>query len=119
MPLSHGRRQHPTPVNLTPVRSPIHGSGTWKTYIFLGILLYIFFYLMIPGWLNRELCVLQHNEIRPIAGPLLMRHINWVQWLGITLASVCMLLAIHNYIATHPIRNNVHFISRLLAKFTH
>jgi len=84
MPLSHGRRQHPTPASLTPVRSPIHGSGTWKTYIFLGILLYIFFHLMIPAWLNRELCVLQHNEIRPIAGPLLMRHINWVQWLGIS-----------------------------------
>ncbi|WP_047552602.1 hypothetical protein [Methylotenera sp. G11] len=74
---------------------------------------------MIPAWLNRELCVLQHNAIRPIAAPLLMRRIDWVQWLGIALASVCTLLAIHNYIATHPIRNNTHCISRLLARLMH
>jgi len=57
MPHSHGRRQHPTPDHLARVRSPIHGSGAWKTYILLGILLFIFFYLMIPAWLNRELSV--------------------------------------------------------------
>jgi len=48
-----------------------------------------------------------------------MRHIDWLQWLGITLAAVCMLLAIRNYIATHPITSGIHCISRLLTRLMH
>ena len=116
MTLRHDQHQQLLPDNLAPVSSRIH-SGTWKTYIFLGTLLFIFFYLIIPAWLNQELHLLQNNAMRPIAELLLMRRIDWVQWLGITLASLCILLAIRNYVATRPmIRSEIHFISRLLAK---
>jgi len=117
MTLHHNQQQPPMPDDLAPARSRISSSYRWKAYIFLGILLFIFFYLMIPAWLNQELHLLQNNAIRPIAEPLLIRRIDWVQRLGIVLASVCNLLAIHHYIATRPIiGNDTHFLSRLLAK---
>jgi len=111
----HGQHQLPLPDNLAKARSRI--SSTWKTYLFLGTLLFILFYLMIPAWLNQELNLLQNNAIRPIAEPLLMRRIDWIQWLGIILSLVCILLAIRNYVATRSIiRSEAHFIRRLLAK---
>jgi len=111
----HGQHLLPLPDNLAKTRSRI--SSTWKTYLFLGTLLFILFYLMIPAWLNQELNLLQNNAIRPIAEPLLMRRIDWIQWLGIILSLVCILLAIRNYVATRSIiRSEAHFIRRLLAK---
>jgi len=117
MTLRHDQQQSPLPDELAPIRSHIHGCSTWKVYIFLATLLFILFYFLIPAWLNHELHFLQNNAIRPIAEPLLIRHIDWLQWLGITLSSICMLLAIRNYVATRPMaRSDIHFISRLLAK---
>lgn len=97
---------------------------SWKSYIFLGALLFAIFYCLVPAWLNHQLIAIHSSTIRPIAETLFVRRIHWIQLTGISLGLICISLAIHNYFATRSIKrsisirskSNINFFSRLLAK---
>ena len=121
MTKSHDRKNRKISEKLSSDNSHITNIFTWKGYIFLGSLLFMIFYWMIPAWLNNELCTLQNSSIRPIAEALFMRRIHWIQLAGIALGSICTIFAIRNYFFTRSIRkssseskgDNINFFSRL------
>jgi hypothetical protein len=102
--------------------SPVANTLSWRRYIFLGSLLFMIFYCLIPVWLNHELSTLQNSTLRPIAEALFMRRIYWIQLAGIALGSICIVFAIHNYFSARSIssngRNNTTYLSRLFSKLT-
>lgn len=97
---------------------------SWKSYIFLGALLFAIFYCLVPAWLNHQLIAIHSSTIRPIAETLFVRRIHWIQLTGISLGLICISLAIRNYFVTRSIKrsisirskSNINFFSRLLAK---
>ena len=120
MPENHDRQNREISDELSSGSLHVTNIASWKRYIFLGTLLFMIFYWMIPAWLNHELNTLQTSTIRPIAEALFMRRIHWIQWAGIALGSICVFFAIRNYLAIQSISrsggSNISFFSRLLAK---
>jgi len=120
MTKSHDRKNRKISEKLSSDNSRITNIFTWKGYIFLGSLLFMIFYWMIPAWLNNELSTLQNSTIRPIAEALFMRRIHWIQLAGIAFSSICILFAIRNYLLNRSIiksgASNINFFSRLFAK---
>ena len=120
MSQSHDRKNLKISDELSSGSLHITNVLSWRGYIFLGSLLFMIFYWMIPAWLNRELSTLQNSAIRPIAEALLMRRIHWIQLAGIALGSACTFFAIRNYFFMRSISkssgSNINFFSRLFAK---
>jgi hypothetical protein len=116
----HDQCQRKIPDELAPVHSRITNVLSWKGYICLGSLLFIVFFWMIPVWLNHELSTLQYSTVRPIAETLFMRRSHWIQSAGIALGSICIFLAVRNYLSTRSVSksggSNIRFFSRLFAK---
>lgn len=104
--------------------SPIANPLSWRRYIFLGFMLFMIFYCLIPVWLNHELSTLQNGTTRPIAETLFMRRIYWIKLAGIALGSICIVFAIRNYFFMRSFKrsisasggSNINFFTRLFAK---
>jgi len=92
MTQSHDRKNMKISDALSSENSHITYIFTWRGYIFLGSLLFMIFYWMIPSWLNHELSTLHNSTIRPIAETLFMRRIHWIQLAGIALGSIFIFL---------------------------
>jgi len=97
---------------------------SWRSYIFLGSLLFTIFYCLVPAWLNLQLLAIQSSNIRPIAETLFVRRIQWIQLTGVCLGLICIALSIRNYFVTRSIKrsisirneSNTNVFRRLLAK---
>lgn len=120
MAQSHDRNHRKISDELVPEHSRITNLLTWKGYIFIGSLLFIVFYWMIPAWLNQELSTLQNSTARPIAEALFMRRIDWIRSAGILFGLICIFFATRNYLSTRSVSKccgcNIRFFSRLFSK---
>lgn len=94
---------------------------SWKGAAIFGLVLFAFFYWLLPAFINHQLNSLQGNMFRPMVEVVFARRVHWVQWIGIALALVCAFFAIRNYFATERLNRygerNVSFFSRLLARW--
>lgn len=94
---------------------------SWKGAAIFGVVLFVFFYWMLPAFISHQLASLQNNMFRPMVEAVFARRVHWVQWLGIALALVCAFFAIRNYFAAERLdrygERNVSFLSRLFARW--
>lgn len=94
---------------------------SWRGALALGVVQFVIFYWLVPGWITHQLDSLKSNIPHQIMVAAFSRRLHWFQWLAIALALICGFFAIRNYFADSRLdrygERQVGLLSRLLARW--
>ena len=92
----------------------------WWGALLFGLITFVAFYWIIPGWLETKLQANSGNPMFPAIEAIYGRRLHWFQWVGIACGLVGLFFTIRNYFvsiqAGHPERGIVGFLAKIFGR---